>query len=228
MHAIEERTNKPWWNFVSFNFLAQWHGQNEEYAKLALRPDIERNDLIDAAQRSPIYVHSKYLTVDNNLMICGSANANERSMRGEGGDSEIAILNSPEVGNETPCQEQIISQREKAFKVTYGEEFVKKYPDCTIHPELYANEMRQKAWHNLTLFHSNTQSQSSLPHASPIMTWPFIYSDEIGHVGEYHPDYPNLIDTPLGMEEHDHLQWHPNHFPTSLRALEKLDIRLPY
>lgn len=38
-----------------------------------------------------IYVHSKLLIVDDHLVICGSANINDRSMLGKR-DSEIAVI----------------------------------------------------------------------------------------------------------------------------------------
>lgn len=38
-----------------------------------------------------IYVHSKLLIADDNLVICGSANINDRSLLGKR-DSEIAVI----------------------------------------------------------------------------------------------------------------------------------------
>lgn len=38
-----------------------------------------------------IYVHSKLLIADDNLVICGSANINDRSMLGKR-DSEVALI----------------------------------------------------------------------------------------------------------------------------------------
>lgn len=38
-----------------------------------------------------IYVHSKLLIADDHLVICGSANINDRSMLGKR-DSEIAVI----------------------------------------------------------------------------------------------------------------------------------------
>jgi len=38
-----------------------------------------------------IYVHSKLMIVDDNLVICGSANINDRSMIGKR-DSEVAVI----------------------------------------------------------------------------------------------------------------------------------------
>ena len=38
-----------------------------------------------------IYVHSKLMIVDDNIMICGSANINDRSLIGKR-DSEIAVI----------------------------------------------------------------------------------------------------------------------------------------
>ncbi|MGQ3889289.1 hypothetical protein ACQUW5_09685 [Legionella sp. CNM-1927-20] len=228
MNEIEKRTNKPWWHFISFNFLAQWYSPTEEYTKLASKVDVSRNELIDAAQRSPVYVHSKFLTVDNHLMICGSANANERSMRGKGGDSEIAVINRPEAGYEAACQEQVIAQRTHNYRVTLGEDFVKIYPQSVIHPELYAQQRRQQALSNLKAFTSNSVHLDSKPAASKLITWPFVYSEETGHVGEYQSGYSHLIDTPKGEEEQDYYHWYPEYFPKALHTLARFDIRIPY
>lgn len=227
MSSIEKHTGKPWWQYISFNFLAQWYGQTAEYNDLSKTPQITRNELVSAARRSPIYVHSKFLTVDNELMICGSANANERSMRGKGGDSELAILHCPEPGYEAQCRAQIISQRTHAYSVTLGKEFIKKYPECVVHPELFYNEIRAQALYNLEQFHLNNQSLESDPTSSPLTAWPLLCSPELGHVGEYLPQYPKLIDTPCDKED-DSYAWHPEHFSEPLHALGKMGIRLAY
>ncbi|WP_419419919.1 hypothetical protein ACNVED_01025 [Legionella sp. D16C41] len=228
MNQIEQHTGKPWWQFISFNFLAQWYGPTKEYAELAAKPGISRKELINAAQRSPIYVHSKFLTIDNHLMICGSANANERSMRGNGGDSEIAVINRPEAGYELACQEQIIAQRTHNYRVTLGDDFVNKNPLCVIHPELYAEQIRQQALENFKQFAANTTQIDSGSATSKLTTWPFIYSKKIGYVGEYQPGYEYLIDTPKGEEGQDYYRWHPEHFSKALHTLAKFDIRLSY
>ncbi|WP_131782136.1 hypothetical protein [Legionella gresilensis] len=228
MNEIEKRTDKPWWHFISFNFLAQWYGPTEEYNKLASKVGVTRNELIAAAQRSPIYVHSKFLTVDNHLMICGSANANERSMRGQGGDSEIAIINRPEQGYEAACQEQIIAQRIHNYRVTLGDDFIKNYPESVIHPELFAEQRRQQALANFKAFTSNTVRLDNNSPASKLLTWPLVYSDKTGHVGEYQLGNSNLIDTPKGEENQGYYHWHPEHFPKALHTLAKFDIRIPY
>lgn len=44
-----------------------------------------------------IYIHSKLLIVDDNLVIAGSANINDRSMLGDR-DSEVALVIEVNIG----------------------------------------------------------------------------------------------------------------------------------
>lgn len=54
----------------------------------ALRTHSELNDQLVTEL---IYVHSKLMIVDDNLVICGSANINDRSLTGKR-DSEVALI----------------------------------------------------------------------------------------------------------------------------------------
>lgn len=159
-------------------------------------------------------------------MICGSANANERSMRAQGGDNEIAVFNQPAPGHESACEKQIIAHRTKMFKETLGPLFIKNHPGCIEHPELFAKEIRMHAESNFAHFYRNNQAMDKIPGASQWMAWPFIYSNEIGHVGEYKSDYPQLVDTPYSKEKEDSFQWHPNTTPPAAQLLSVLGLRV--
>ena len=55
--------------------------------------DPEPNSLVEAVRNSlrhPIYVHSKMTIIDDDYVLCGSANINQRSLGGNR-DSEIAV-----------------------------------------------------------------------------------------------------------------------------------------
>jgi len=69
-------------------------GQREEIslsrAERADAPPNSKESLLFVSRRVPIYVHSKMMIIDDEYIILGSANINERSMAGNR-DSEIAV-----------------------------------------------------------------------------------------------------------------------------------------
>ena len=67
-------TNDPS-QYIQFLGLRQ-HGRINEYSK---------------PQTEIIYVHSKLMIVDDEVVLCGSANINDRSLLGDR-DSEIAVI----------------------------------------------------------------------------------------------------------------------------------------
>ncbi|KAJ8953089.1 hypothetical protein NQ318_013431 [Aromia moschata] len=73
-----------------------------------------------------IYVHSKLMIVDDKIVICGSANINDRSLIGKR-DSEIAVIIEDEAfddgvmnGNSFPCGQFAGSLRKYLFKEHLG------------------------------------------------------------------------------------------------------------
>lgn len=76
--------NKTWKDFLSFYFLARWSD------KVIPAPAGKRRDRVRANQRYQLYVHSKLMIVDDEHIILGSANLNERSLAGNR-DSEICL-----------------------------------------------------------------------------------------------------------------------------------------
>ncbi len=73
-----------WKDYVSFYFPARWDRRG--------KVDIsgKRQKRVSANQRYMIYVHSKLMIVDDEFVIVGSANLNERSLAGDR-DTEICI-----------------------------------------------------------------------------------------------------------------------------------------
>jgi len=73
----------------------------------AATTEVETGALMFAARREPIYIHSKLMIVDDEYLIMGSANINERSMSGTR-DTELAYgayqpaCVTPEDGDEGP------------------------------------------------------------------------------------------------------------------------------
>lgn len=225
MTQIEEQTGQPHWKYISFNFLGQWDGKSKEYAQKKLDPNCTRDELINASKRSPIYVHSKYMVVDNKWNICGSANANERSMGGKKGDTELAILSLPVPGREDACRQQIMRQRRQNYIATLGQEFVDKHPGCIEHPERFATQRRELALRNLECFMDNSSGQANTAGASKLLTWPWKYENDTGHVGEYRVGCHNLVDTPSGKEDLDYYRWHPEKRSKLLELLADVGIR---
>ncbi|RGP80419.1 hypothetical protein FLONG3_1428 [Fusarium longipes] len=64
-----------------------------------LRWEGNPEDEINAFVSEELYIHSKLLIVDDRLVICGSANLNDRSQLGDH-DSEIAVV----IEDPTPCE----------------------------------------------------------------------------------------------------------------------------
>lgn len=82
---IQTRTKKPASEYLSILFPAKW-------SKIDGLPATNDERLANVARnrRYQIYVHSKFMLIDDRYMIIGSANLNERSLAGNR-DSEIAI-----------------------------------------------------------------------------------------------------------------------------------------
>ncbi|KAL1649128.1 hypothetical protein SLS58_001700 [Diplodia intermedia] len=68
-------------------------------------------DEIDAFVTEELYIHSKLLIADDRVVICGSANLNDRSQLGDH-DSEIAVV----IEDPTPCDSVMDGQQWRASK----------------------------------------------------------------------------------------------------------------
>jgi phospholipase D1/2 len=65
-HKIEKYTKNP-----------------EQYLSIFFLLKNEYNPILERFFVHPIYVHSKLMIVDDRVVICGSANINDRSMMGD-------------------------------------------------------------------------------------------------------------------------------------------------
>lgn len=84
LREIKKKASDPF-DFLSFYFLANWH----DLPAIPLA-NKDRAANTDAAKRYQVYVHSKFMIVDDRYGLLGSANLNQRSMAGNR-DSEIAV-----------------------------------------------------------------------------------------------------------------------------------------
>ncbi|OJJ42490.1 hypothetical protein ASPZODRAFT_2119907 [Penicilliopsis zonata CBS 506.65] len=71
----------------------------------------DRGTGIDAFVSEELYVHSKVLIADDRVVLCGSANLNDRSLRGSR-DSEMALV----IEDETPLDSQMDGQPFRASR----------------------------------------------------------------------------------------------------------------
>merc|ERR1712226_1244151 len=73
-------------------FLCVGQREEEQFSTAANRnpPKNSNEAILSISRRVPIYVHSKLMIIDDEYIILGSANINERSMAGNR-DSEICV-----------------------------------------------------------------------------------------------------------------------------------------
>jgi len=77
-------------DYLMFFCLAKRESANDIPEDIAPPPENTKAELVRYTMRHPIYVHCKMLIVDDDYIIVGSANINQRSLGGNR-DSEIAI-----------------------------------------------------------------------------------------------------------------------------------------
>lgn len=122
MQSVEDRTQKPWNTYLSFLFFGQWGGVS--YQLNTLHTDGKphnHSELLNESYRHPIYIHSKLMVIDDQIIINGSANLNERSLSGDG-DTEIAVMQMPKPGCEAECRRDVSAfMREKILTPYFGE-----------------------------------------------------------------------------------------------------------
>lgn len=83
---IEAQSGKPHTDLMSVFFLATWQDLGGRLPSVGG----SREYNVRVNKRYQIYVHSKFMLIDDRYMIIGSANLNERSLAGDR-DSEIAV-----------------------------------------------------------------------------------------------------------------------------------------
>jgi len=88
-----QRNNHPT-EYLNFYCLGKREKLNLSIPKKEIPAGVVK--LLSQTRRHPIYVHSKMMIVDDEYIILGSANINERSMCGSR-DSEICIISKSTV-----------------------------------------------------------------------------------------------------------------------------------
>ncbi|HWE25282.1 MAG TPA: phospholipase D-like domain-containing protein [Myxococcales bacterium] len=109
----------PWTDYLTLLFLADWHPvQNEDWKKKEWLKK-NRNERLKAHQRYMVYVHSKFMIVDDRFVLLGSANLNERSLAGNR-DTEIACALWPVRNQEKTCMSELRKFRKELFVEHFG------------------------------------------------------------------------------------------------------------
>ncbi|HMN27906.1 MAG TPA: phospholipase D-like domain-containing protein [Caldilineaceae bacterium] len=126
MQAIDNQlggraTGKTWQDYLSFYFLGNRTGVPTGNAAVG------RAAKVDESNRYMIYVHSKLMIVDDEWVIIGSANLNERSMSGRT-DSEICAGMWATPGNEVACKTEIQAFRERLWREHLGDTYITHPP----------------------------------------------------------------------------------------------------
>jgi phospholipase D1/2 len=112
VHAVSEPAGKDWRDYLSFYFVANW-------GPGPLTQTGSRRDRVKSNDRYMVYVHSKLMVIDDEFLILGSANLNERSLAGDR-DSEIAMYLRPGSGKLDDCRAAIRELRRKAWNTLMG------------------------------------------------------------------------------------------------------------
>lgn len=171
-----------WQEYLSFYFLGQRSGDVEydEDAKLT------RKERVADANRYMIYVHSKMMIVDDNWIIIGSANLNERSMAGDR-DTEICVGMWPTEDDDEESVAQIRDFRLRLWGEHLGLDFIDDN-QAAVRDEPgsleTANLIQAAAAENLRLFYEDTAD----PTMNHLMAWA-PYSGLSGGRYNYIPDY---------------------------------------
>ncbi len=175
---------KGWQEFLSFYFLGQRSGDvNYEPGEVK-----KRKERVALANRYMIYVHSKMMIVDDNWIIIGSANLNERSMAGDR-DTEICVGMWPTADHDGAgdCLEQIRDFRMRLWDEHLGTAFVNGNRQALQNSPGVATTaalIQNAAVNNLRLFYEDDHD----PAMNHLMAWP-LYSGLSGGKYDYIPDY---------------------------------------
>lgn len=100
--TLHARLGTQWGDYLSFYFLGQWSHVPQMYDPQQVKT---RSQRLAASGRYMVYVHSKLMIVDDQCMILGSANLNERSLAGDR-DTEICVYLQPDPNRTAPAKVQ--------------------------------------------------------------------------------------------------------------------------
>jgi hypothetical protein len=169
-------------------------------------------------------VHSKLMIVDDQYLIVGSANLNERSLSGDR-DAEICVYLRPDEGKLSVVQEKISALRKKAWT-----QHMKVLPPSADNPELPAcssavQDKAQKNW--LAVAAGNP------PDGSHLVAFPFAgdaaafwiespsATDDLKEQDLFIFDAPAKAAKPPGNGTIPHEAWKWNHVPSATSLMLK-------
>ena len=125
--AAADAKRKDWKDFLSFYFLANWTGVAAAGRSLVGK----REERVRANKRYMVYVHSKLMIIDDEFVILGSANLNERSLAGDR-DAEICVALFADDGKVEDCKKIIEKLRTDAWARHLGADNVPKQAPETV------------------------------------------------------------------------------------------------
>ena len=104
---------KDWTDYLTFYFLANWTQLS------AVQKTGDRQPRVKANKRYMVYVHSKLMICDDDYLILGSANLNERSLAGNR-DTEICVYMFADDGKLGVARDKIQTLRKQAWSEHFG------------------------------------------------------------------------------------------------------------
>jgi phospholipase D1/2 len=179
VQGVAEKFGADWTDYLSFYFLANWAPQANPVSKGNREERVRGND------RYMVYVHSKFMIVDDRFFILGSANLNERSLNG-GHDSEIACGVWPGHGHDEAALTKIRGLRKNLWKAHFGPGVV--LPDNAEH-EKCISSVKGIGNQNYVAFRTLTAPPNG--HAC---RWPYVL-DGKGHLTVATPHGQQIFDS---------------------------------
>jgi phospholipase D1/2 len=113
VQTLAAKLGDKWTKYLSFYFLANWSPKAQPVNKDSREERVRQND------RYMVYVHSKFMIIDDRYFILGSANLNERSLNGDR-DSEIACGVWPGHGQDGDALKTICDFRLGIWNAHFG------------------------------------------------------------------------------------------------------------
>lgn len=150
---------KEWTDYLGFYFLANWNDVSPTMSG-------DRQPRVQTNKRYQVYVHSKLMICDDDYLIVGSANLNERSLAGDR-DTEICVYMFADDGKLDAARAKIKELRKKAWSEHFGGGPPPSFDD----PEKAAcvSAMRAKGTANWIAF-ANGKRTGTTGH---LVMWPF-------------------------------------------------------
>lgn len=132
---------KNWKKYLTLGFLAKWcELENDEDLRKSPHEDRTRMEWLNENKRYMIYVHSKLMIVDDRYVIIGSANLNDRSLKGDG-DSEICIGLFAGDGFQEQVETEIRKFRFRLWEEHFGVNHWGDFQEGDFPPQWYQPEI---------------------------------------------------------------------------------------